>query len=112
MGEHGGKRAGAGRKRFDIQADRERQRRQQPDQAAYYDSLQSPLDYLLGVMTDPSAEWSRRDDAARAALPYCHRRLAASEIGKKDQAQAEAETAGVDSEWEADLQFSPSKGVN
>jgi hypothetical protein len=105
----GGARPGAGRKRFDIAADRERQRRQHPEQAAYYDSLLTPLDYLLGVMRDASAEWSRRDDAARAALPYCHRRLAAMEIGKKQIAEQEATTAGEGTDWSEDLQFSPSK---
>ena len=35
----------------------------------------TPLDYLLRVMRDESAEEARRVDAARAAAPYCHARL-------------------------------------
>lgn len=31
-----------------------------------------PLDYLLAVMRDEGAELGRRDDAAKAAAPYCH----------------------------------------
>ena len=106
---HGGKRPGAGRKPADIEAARKRERFQQPEQAKYYETLNSPLEYMLGVMRDAGADWKRRDDMAKAAAPYCHHRLAAKETGKKEQAQAEAATAGAGSEWEEDLQFVPSK---
>jgi hypothetical protein len=35
-----------------------------------------PLDYMLEVMRDPTAEQFRRDDMARAAAPYLHARRA------------------------------------
>ena len=59
-------------------------------------------------MADPTADWERRDAATRAAAPYVHARFASKEIGKKAQAEAEAETAGLDSDWGDDL-LSPSK---
>jgi hypothetical protein len=68
-----------------------------------------PLEYSLQVMRDETATPRRRDEAARAALPFCHRRLAALEVGKKEQQQSEAESAGTDTEWESDLAFTPSK---
>jgi hypothetical protein len=106
---HGGKRAGAGRKPTQIEAAREKQRVQRPEQAEYYEGLEQPLEYMLAVMRDARADWKRRDDMARAAAPYCHLRLADRPVGKKEQAQADAQTAGEGSEWEDDLQFAPSK---
>ena len=35
-----------------------------------------PLDYMLEVMRDESADGLRRDDMARAAAPYLHARRA------------------------------------
>jgi hypothetical protein len=35
----------------------------------------SPLDYMLRVMRDPSQDEKRRDSMAKAALPYVHTRL-------------------------------------
>jgi hypothetical protein len=104
----GGARPGAGRKRRDIEDARERSRFQSPEQALTYAGADSPLSYLLTVMRDETADWERRDHAARAALPYCHRRLAAMEIGKREAAQDAAESAGENSDWQEDLQFSPS----
>ena len=100
----GGARPGAGRKRRDIEDARERSRFQRPDQAETYGNIETPLQYLLRVMADPTADWERRD----AAAPYVHARFASKEIGKKAQAEAEAETAGLDSDWGDDL-LSPSK---
>jgi hypothetical protein len=60
---------------------------------------------MLAVMRDPMADFKRRDDMARAAAPYCHRKIADTPIGKKEQAQADSQTAGAGSEWEEDLQF-------
>jgi succinate dehydrogenase/fumarate reductase-like Fe-S protein len=34
-----------------------------------------PLDYMLSVMRDTSADEARRIDAAKAAAPYVHARL-------------------------------------
>jgi hypothetical protein len=37
-------------------------------------SNESPLDYMLRVMRDPTQEDKRRDDMAKTALPYVHAR--------------------------------------
>jgi hypothetical protein len=34
-----------------------------------------PLDYMLRVMRDPTAEAGRRDEMAKAAAPYLHARI-------------------------------------
>jgi uncharacterized protein DUF5681 len=36
-----------------------------------------PLDYMLGVMRDPTVSAKRRDEMAKAAAPYLHSRLSA-----------------------------------
>lgn len=36
---------------------------------------QTPLDYLLSIMTDVKQEQAARMDAAKSAAPYCHARL-------------------------------------
>lgn len=43
-----------------------------------------PLDYMLRVMRDPSAEYARRDDMAKAAAKFCHNALASIEHTGKD----------------------------
>lgn len=40
-------------------------------------SGETPLDYMLRVMRDTSAEHDRRDEMAKAAAPYVHAKLAA-----------------------------------
>lgn len=40
---------------------------------------ETPLEYMLRVMRDPSTEHPRRDDMSKAAAPYVHNRLAAIE---------------------------------
>ena len=52
-----------------------------------------PLDYMLAVMNDPSADAARRDRMAVAAAPYLHPKVA--EAGKKQQRSAAAKTAGA-----------------
>ena len=65
-----------------------------------------PLDYLLMVINDPNADSDRKDRLAIAACPYCHPRLIERErVGKKDQQEAAAESAGVGTPWAADLEF-------
>jgi hypothetical protein len=76
----GGKREGAGRKlgsvaRIDAEA---RQR-------ALASGL-TPLDYLLSIMRDESQDRHARLDAAKAAAPYCHARLASTELSGPDGA--------------------------
>lgn len=44
----------------------------------------SPLDYLLGVLRDETKEQAVRIDAAKAAAPYVHARLAAVELSGND----------------------------
>jgi hypothetical protein len=70
----GGKREGAGRKfgsvaRIDAEA---RQR-------ALAGGMM-PLDYLLSIMRDEHGDKHERIDAAKAAAPYCHARLASTEL--------------------------------
>jgi hypothetical protein len=107
--KRGGKRPGLGRKPTAIEAERERKRYQLPGQAKSFAKLDSPLQYLMSVMMDAQASWERRDDAARALLPYFHRKLADKTIGIKEAAQDAAESAGIDTEWDGDLTFTPSK---
>jgi hypothetical protein len=35
-------------------------------------SGETPLDYMLRVMRDPTVETTRRDYKAKAGAPYCH----------------------------------------
>jgi hypothetical protein len=44
----------------------------------------TPLDHMLAVMRDESADPQRRDDMARSAAPYVHPKLASVEVGGKD----------------------------
>lgn len=45
---------------------------------------ETPLEYMLRVMRDPSADHPRRDSAAKDAAPYVHNRLSSIEHGGKD----------------------------
>jgi hypothetical protein len=70
----GGKREGAGRKlgsvaRIDSEA----------RQKALAGGV-TPLDFLLSVMRDDERAFHVRLDAAKAAAPYCHARLASTEL--------------------------------
>lgn len=58
----------------------------------------SPLEYMLAVMRDPSADAARRDRMAQAAAPYVHARAEAP--GKKQQAEELAATAEKGTDWE------------
>lgn len=71
MAERGGKRPGAGRKPGAIT------KRTQEATAAILASGLTPLDYLLSVMRDEQKLPDVRLDAAKAAAPYVHPRLAA-----------------------------------
>lgn len=53
------------------------------------DKKQTPLEYALNVMNDPTVEEIRRDRMAIAALPFMH--LKKGEGGRKDKAQEDAE---------------------
>lgn len=70
----GGKREGAGRPAGAVnKASAERQ-------AEVEASGETPLAYMLKVMRDVSADEAKRLDAAKAAAPYVHPRLAAVEM--------------------------------
>lgn len=97
----GGKRKGAGRPK----GARDKIKTEQPEQREAFESVQTPLEYMLAVMRDRGAEWKRRDDMAKAAAPYVHGKVSDKPAGKKDQAQAAADNAGQGSEWEDDLAF-------
>ena len=43
-----------------------------------------PLEYMLRAMRDPTVEYNRRDDMARAASAYCHPKLSTIDHGGKD----------------------------
>jgi hypothetical protein len=66
----------------------------------------TPLEYMLKVLRDRNAEWSRRDEMAKAAAPYLHPRLAAIEHGNKnelgiaDRLAAALKRAGMDDDEE------------
>jgi hypothetical protein len=53
-----------------------------------------PLDYMLSVMNDLSADKDRRDRMAIAAAPFCHARIAEGK-GKKQEKDDKAKTAGA-----------------
>ena len=40
----------------------------------------TPLEYMLGIMRDPSVEHKRREAMAQASAPYVHARLASTEV--------------------------------
>ena len=44
----------------------------------------TPLDYLVQVMRDESLDLAKRLDAAKAAAPYVHPRLASVAVGNQD----------------------------
>ena len=63
----------------------------------------TPLQYMLGVVRDPTASTSRRDRMAALAAPYCHARASDAAGGKKAMAQTAAATAGHGTDWGDDL---------
>ena len=82
---HGGKRSGAGRPRgAPNKANAERQ-------AAIAASGLTPLDYMLAVLRDESAEPNTRMEAAKSAAPYVHPKLASIEHGGKDDSPIQIE---------------------
>jgi hypothetical protein len=107
--KRGGARPGAGRRKGAL----DKRFMQQPEQAATYEGVQAPLDYMLAVMRDPRADFRRRDEMARAAAPFVHAKITSdAKPGKKEAAEAAAQTAGQGSEWETDLQFIASTTAN
>src|SRR5262249_14959637 len=70
----GGHRPGAGRKPGSLT----RRTREIVEQAAG-DGI-TPLEYMLAVMRDADEPPERRDEMAKAAAPYVHPKLAATEV--------------------------------
>jgi hypothetical protein len=52
-------------------------------QEAVAASGETPLDYMLRVMRDPTVEHDRRDEMAKACAPYLHARL--SQVESKNE---------------------------
>jgi hypothetical protein len=63
--------------------------------------LTSPLQYMLDVVNDETADPARRDKLAIAAAPYIHPKP--DSVPKKARQAAEATRAGEGGEWEDDL---------
>jgi hypothetical protein len=74
MGNRGGARPGAGRKKGSVN----RATAEARTEAAKIG--ETPLEYMLRVMRDPTTEQGRRDDMAKGAAPYLHARLAATAL--------------------------------
>ncbi|WP_198665046.1 hypothetical protein [Tropicimonas sp. IMCC34011] len=74
----GGKRTGAGRPKGVANKATQAQRK------AVKESGLTPLDYLLQVMRDETAERAERVDAAHKAAPYVHAKLASVDHKSSD----------------------------
>lgn len=68
-GTHGGKRAGAGKKKGS------RVKKTVELLEAVLATGETPLEYMLRVMRDRTADDARRDDMARSAAPYVHSKM-------------------------------------
>lgn len=74
MGTRGGYRPNAGRKKGSVAS--HRKLAGEATARSVGDGI-TPLEYLLNVMRDETADTKRRDDAAKAAAPFLHARLSA-----------------------------------
>ena len=72
---HGGKRQGAGRKVGAVT-----KKTREVAEAAATSGL-TPLDYMLSILRDDTQPAKMRFEAATAAAPYCHAKLAAVTVG-------------------------------
>lgn len=86
---HGGARKGAGRKPGILT-----QKSREIAEKGIGGGI-TPLDYMLEILRDPEADKTQRFEAAKAAAPYVHPRLASTEI------RAEVAVNDVSSEPEA-----------
>lgn len=76
----GGKREGAGRPKG------RKNKATQERMAGFIAGGETPLEFMLRIMRDPTAEHKRREAMAQASAPYIHPRLASTEvIGDKDR---------------------------
>jgi hypothetical protein len=76
----GGKRPGAGRRKGSVNAV-SAAKREATEAALSASGLETPLNYMLRVLNDPTAELQRRDDMAKAAAPYQHAKFSSVEVG-------------------------------
>lgn len=76
--KRGGARAGAGRP---AGAPNRATAKRQSEIAA---SGLTPLDFMLAILRDPTKEDAARFEAAKAAAPYVHPRLASTEVKNPD----------------------------
>jgi hypothetical protein len=74
---HGGRREGAGRK---PNSPNKASAARQAQVAA---TGETPLEYMLRVMRDPTADEKRRDEMAVKAAPYVHPRLSSVDANVK-----------------------------
>ena len=81
------------------------QRRRDPEPKPPRTARLLPLDYLLQALNDPASSRQRKDWAAKAALPFCHSRLADTRPSKKAQREAGAakKAGGRGTAWGDDL---------
>ena len=90
----GGSRSGAGRKKGST--NQKTKERLKLAERAVGDGI-TPLEHMLRIMNDESADTQRRDEMARAAAPYCHPRLSSIDgdlnlhLHKHEEALAELE---------------------
>lgn len=75
-----------------------RNHRTEAQAAAIENSGLTPLDYMLTVLRDPAQEYDVRLDAAKAAAPYVHPKLANIELTGKDKGPLEVNVLRYSSE--------------
>jgi hypothetical protein len=107
-GEHmasGGYRPNAGRPRLATTQAKSggtsRGRTTQPRQRSANEPSTSPLDYMLSVMRDETADSARRDRMAIASAPFIPQQPSDRPLTRKEQAELNAKTAHRDTEWES-----------
>ena len=88
---HGGKRTGAGRKAGSAT------KRTRAIANAIAEGL-TPLEYLTSVYRDVSVDKAKRIDAAKAAAPYVHPKLATTTLQGPDGGPLQVEA--VAAEWQ------------
>ena len=88
----GGYRAGAGRPRGTSSTKLSKTEEKVIKKSAKLEN-KTPLDYMLAVMNDATADDDRRDKMAIAAAPYVHERAADKKLGKKEQKLQDAKNA-------------------
>lgn len=91
----GGARPGSGRPRGAAT----KRTREIADRAA--EEGVTPLEFLLNVMNDVDKEFNHRLDAAKAAAPYVHAKLATIDVGNKDDKPFEQVIRWAESDSEA-----------